>query len=311
MTVALQSPLEGQRISGRRAVLRPLRTVTHQLRYDLLSLLRNRTAQGFAIAMPISFLVLFVAIFGNGAMRYEGQLVRGSTYYVAAISVFAVVDVAFMALVISLVEVRESGVLRRRRATPQPAWAIIASRALTALVTGLASAGLLLVIGRLAYGASLPVSAVPALAVGVLAGVLTFACLGFAVAGLVRTFQSASRWSWVVPSRSPSSQGCSSRGPLCRIGSSTSLRSSQCGPWPWPCSIPTWRWAGGARGMPGPSWSWRPGAPLVCWRPCAPSSGPPRTSELAGVVGAVAPCQTVRTMQATSGTSTRILVLVT
>jgi len=191
MTVALESPLEGQRISGRRAVLRPLRMVTHQLRYDILSLIRNRTAQGFAIAMPISFLVLFVAIFGNGAMHYEGQLVRGSTYYVAAISVFAVVDVSFMALVISLVEVRESGVLRRRRATPQPAWAIIASRALTALVTGLASAGLLLVIGRLAYGASLPVSAVPALAVGVLAGVLTFACLGFAVAGLIRTFQSA------------------------------------------------------------------------------------------------------------------------
>jgi ABC-2 type transport system permease protein len=124
-------------------------------------------------------------------MHYEGRVISGSTYYVAAISVFAVVDVAFMALVIALVDIRESGVLRRRRATPQPAWAIIASRALTAVVTGLASAGLLLVVGRLAYSASLPVSAVPALVVGVLVGVLTFACLGFALAGLIRTFQSA------------------------------------------------------------------------------------------------------------------------
>jgi len=191
MTVTLDSPLDHQLTSGRRRFGRPLHMVWHQLRYDILSLLRNRTAQGFAVAMPISFLVLFVAIFGNGSMHYEGQLVRGSTYYVAAISVFAVVDVAFMALTIALVDVRESGVLRRRRATPQPAWAIIASRALTAVVTGLASAGLLLLVGRVAYGASLPVSTVPALVVGVLAGVLTFACLGFAVAGLIRTFQSA------------------------------------------------------------------------------------------------------------------------
>jgi ABC-2 type transport system permease protein len=170
---------------------RHCRIVLHQVHYDLVTLVRNRTAQGFAIAMPVAFLVLFVAIFGNGSMHYQGQSIEGSTYYVAALSVFGIVDVAFMALLIALVEVRETGVLRRRRATPQPPWTIIASRAITTLVTGAASAALLLGIGRVAYGASLPPSALPALAVAVAAGVVTFCCLGFAVTGLVRSFQSA------------------------------------------------------------------------------------------------------------------------
>jgi ABC-2 type transport system permease protein len=190
MTVSLDPPLVAA-APGRPAVVRHLRAVAHQVHYDLLALVRNRTAQGFTIAMPISFLVVFVAIFGNGHLRIDGQLLRSSTYYVAALTAFAVVDVAFMSLLIVLVDVRETGVLRRRRATPQPGWTIIAGRAITAVSTGLASAALLLVVGRLAYGASVAPAAVPALLAGVLLGVVVFSCLGFAVAGLVHSFQSA------------------------------------------------------------------------------------------------------------------------
>lgn len=170
---------------------RRLAMVVHQVRFDLLSLVRNRTAQGFAFAMPVSFLVLFVAIFGNGAMHVGGRVVSGSTYYVAALSVFGIIDVAFMALLIALVEARETGVLRRRRATPQPRWTIVAGRAVTTVLSGLLMAALLLVVGRLAYGASVPMRALPALVVSVTLGVVVFTCLGFAVAGLVRSFDSA------------------------------------------------------------------------------------------------------------------------
>jgi ABC-2 type transport system permease protein len=170
---------------------RRLAMVAHQMRFDVLALVRNRTAQGFVFAMPISFLVLFVAIFGNGTMHIDGQALGGSTYYVAALSVFAVVDVAFMSLVITLVDARETGVLRRRRATPQPAWTIVTGRAVTTLLLGLASAALLLVVGRLAYGASLPSSALPALLVALAVGTLVFVFLGFAVAGFVRSFDAA------------------------------------------------------------------------------------------------------------------------
>ena len=165
--------------------------VLHQVRYDLLSLIRNRAAQGFVFAMPIAFLVLFVAIFGNGGIKVTGQRVSASTYYVAVLTVFAVVDVAFMSLVIALVEARETGVLRRRRATPQPAWTVIASRSLVTFVTGATSAALLLVVGRLAYGASLRPGALPALVISLALGVVVFSSLGFAVASLVRSFETA------------------------------------------------------------------------------------------------------------------------
>ena len=170
---------------------RRLSMVLHQAHYDGLGLVRNRTAQGFAFGMPIVFLVLFVAMFGNGTMHVDGHAVKGSTYYVAALTVFAIVDVAFMALVIGLVQNRESGVLRRRRATPQPAWTVMAGMALTTLVSSTLSAALLLGVGRVAYGATVSPGALPALLVAVVAGVVVFCCLGFAVAGLVRSFDAA------------------------------------------------------------------------------------------------------------------------
>ncbi len=191
MTTALESalPMTGSERAQRRP--RTLAMVAHQVRYDLRGMVRNRAAQGFTFAMPITFLVLFVAIFGNGNMNVTGQRIAGSVYYVAALTVFAIVDVAFMTLVIVLVETRESGVLRRRRITPQPAWTVIVSRGVVTLCTAVAIAALLLGVGRVAYGASVPVGALPALAASVALGVVAFTCLGFALAGLVRSFQAA------------------------------------------------------------------------------------------------------------------------
>src|SRR5580658_5261466 len=108
-----------------------VRLILHQVRYDLLSILRNRQAQFFTLAMPVSFLVLFVAIFGNGMLNQGTEHIKASTYYVAALTTFGIVDAAFMTLVVAFVEARESGILRRRQATPQPSWIIIASRAVT------------------------------------------------------------------------------------------------------------------------------------------------------------------------------------
>jgi len=191
MTISIDHAVPAE-VAGRYArTRRAAAMVLHQVRYDLLTLVRNRTAQGFAFAMPITFLVLFVAIFGNGGTSATGQRVSASTYYVAALTVFAVVDVAFMALTIAVVETRESGILRRRRATPQPAWTVIASRSLVTFVSAAASAALLLAVGRVAYGASLRPSALPALLVSVGLGVVVFTCLGFGVASLVKSIQSA------------------------------------------------------------------------------------------------------------------------
>jgi ABC-2 type transport system permease protein len=191
MTVSVGVPLEVPAVTRRSSVVRYAGMVAHQVRYDLITLVRNRSAQFFTLGMPIAFLVLFAAMFGNNRLHVNGHIVPGTTYYVASLSAFTIVNVAFQTLLIVLVDLRESGVLRRRRATPQPAWTIVAGRAATSFVTAIATSGLLLIIGRLAYGVSLPLSSVPALVVSMLVGVVVFTSLGFAVAGMVRSFQAA------------------------------------------------------------------------------------------------------------------------
>ncbi|HEV2370001.1 MAG TPA: ABC transporter permease [Acidimicrobiales bacterium] len=168
-----------------------LRLLRHQLRYDLTILGRNRQARVFTIGMPIVMLVLFAAIFGNQYTRVGATQVRSSTYYVANLAAFAVVDAAFMALAIALVFEREHGILKRRRATPEPAWVVLASRALTGAVTSLVLAGALLLFGRVAYGASVPVRMLPALAVTVMIGTISMCSLGFAAATAVRRADAA------------------------------------------------------------------------------------------------------------------------
>lgn len=72
MTISIDQSIAGSTTASgpvRSSLLRRrLGMVAQQVRFDTLALVRNRTAQGFAFAMPIAFLVLFVAIFGNGTM---------------------------------------------------------------------------------------------------------------------------------------------------------------------------------------------------------------------------------------------------
>jgi ABC-2 type transport system permease protein len=189
MTTLLNPTADGRLVVPRSR--RAISVVAHQLRFDLLSMTRNRQARFFTMAMPVSFLLLFCAIFGNGLLKSGGERIHASTYYVASITTFAIVDVAFMSLVIGLIEIRENGILRRRQATPQPTWSIVASRALTCIVMSLGTAAVLLLIGRLAFGAQTPLAALPPLIAAVAVGSVASCFLGFAVTGFVRSQQSA------------------------------------------------------------------------------------------------------------------------
>jgi ABC-2 type transport system permease protein len=107
------------------------------------------------------------------------------------LTTFGIIDVACMSLAIALVDLRESAIIKRRQATPQPAWVIVSGRAATTVLSASVTAGLLLVIGRLAYGASTPIGALLPLFVAVAVGSVVFCCLGFAITGMIRSLQSA------------------------------------------------------------------------------------------------------------------------
>ena len=166
-----------------------IRLLAHQTRYELLTFVRNRQGPFFTAALPVIFLVIFVSVFGNN--RVGPEHVKASTYYVPGIAALAILSAAFTNLVISITAQRELGILKRRRATPVPAWVLVAARALCALVIGAAVMTVVLAIGRLVYGVRLSSSALPAIALTAALGSVAFACLGYALATMISSADAA------------------------------------------------------------------------------------------------------------------------
>jgi ABC-2 type transport system permease protein len=161
----------------------------HQFRYDLLAFLRNRQARFFTLVLPILFLVIFVSVFGNDKIGPER--VKASTYYVPGICALAIIAGSFVNLVISITTQRESGVLKRRRASPVPAPVLIAARILTAVVVACGTMTVLLLIGRFAYGVKLPTSTLPAVILTAVVGAITFCCLAYALTTFIKSEDAA------------------------------------------------------------------------------------------------------------------------
>lgn len=168
-----------------------LRLVRHQLRYDLLVALRNPQSRFFTLALPVIFLVIFSSVFGDGTTHVHGRAIKNSTFYLPGIATLAIVAVSFVNLVITVVVLRESGVLKRRRSTPVPAPVLIAGRTITAVILAATIVVILLAIGRLAYGVHIRGAAIPAFVVTVALGAACFCCISYAVASFIHSEDSA------------------------------------------------------------------------------------------------------------------------
>lgn len=168
-------------------------TSLHQFRFDLRAFLRNGQSRFFTLALPVLFLVIFASVFGGkgSSVAVAGGRLNTSVYYVPGIIALGIIAAAFVNLVISITAQRESGVLKRRRATPVPAAAVIAGRALTAVIVALSVTAVLLGIGWAAYHAHIPARTAPALIVTVVIGAAAFCCLGYALASIIKSEDAA------------------------------------------------------------------------------------------------------------------------
>ncbi len=163
----------------------------HQVRYDLRASLRNPRARFATFLFPIILLVVFTGVFGNGHTTIDGVQIKLSRFYVPGVLAMALVVTAYASLVVSVATARETGVLKRRRATPVPAAVLIGGQVLTTVMVAAMMATLLLVIAKLAYGIGMAPGALVAIAVTAVVGTITFACLGYAVAGLIGSPEAA------------------------------------------------------------------------------------------------------------------------
>lgn len=159
--------------------------IGHQFHYDLLSFSNNTQGRFFTILMPVLFLVLFASIFRHVKATVPGGTMPEGVYYVATITAYGVISASFLNLCSNVVHYRESGVYKRRRATPVPADVIIAGRTIVGCVVALVMAGILLALGWFLVSAHLPVRTVPAFILTLLVGTIVFCALGFALSTMI------------------------------------------------------------------------------------------------------------------------------
>ena len=165
--------------------------VGHQARYDLRAFRRNTRARIFTLAVPVVLLLILVSLFRNGTVKAGGVTVKIAAYYVPHIAAMAIVGAGLINLLITVVAKRESGSLKRRRATPVPSWVLIAGDATTSVVSSVLIVVVLVAIGSLGFGLDVTGAAVGLAAVETVIGAAAFCCLAYALSGLVATAESA------------------------------------------------------------------------------------------------------------------------
>ena len=160
-----------------------LRRAGAQLRADLFEFVRNPAAMFFTAMLPVVFMVLFVAIFGNDIDKRTGQ--RVATLQVPGFIALAVTSASFLSLAVGIVRAREDAILKRVRGTPVPPWVVFAGRVGVAITSALFVSLVLLVIGRVLYGVEIQTSRIPAFLVTLALGAMALSAVGIAYSRLI------------------------------------------------------------------------------------------------------------------------------
>jgi ABC-2 type transport system permease protein len=164
-----------------------VRLFLHELRTEQLLFWRNREAAFFTFFLPIIFFLVFGSIYGNDRI---GDI-RGAAFLEAGMIGYGVASTAFAGLAITMVIRRETGVLKRIRATPLPPYTYLLAVLASTFVSFLIQAVLIVAVGRILFSVHLPdrpLSLLALLAIGAAA----FAALGLALTGLVRSAEGSS-----------------------------------------------------------------------------------------------------------------------
>jgi ABC-2 type transport system permease protein len=120
----------------------------------------------------------------DGSQEIKHLHVTEIQYYVPGFAAYGLMSACFNTLAISLVNRRETGLLKRIRLSPLPTWAMIVALQLNALVISVLQVVILLLVGRFGFHARLPVNWAP-LVITIAVGVVCFTALGVAASTLL------------------------------------------------------------------------------------------------------------------------------
>ncbi|MBI5310506.1 MAG: ABC transporter permease [Actinobacteria bacterium] len=153
----------------------------HQFKFDQKLFWRSPPTVFFSVALPLVFLFLLGAVFGDAAERDEKYGLLADEYLVPAIMTLGIVSATFVNIAMVVTYNREMGVLKRLRGTPLPTWALVGARTVTAVVNAALIATVILVAGKVAYGVDVTATRLAGMAIATVVGAVSFSALGFAV----------------------------------------------------------------------------------------------------------------------------------
>jgi ABC-2 type transport system permease protein len=160
--------------------------LAHQVRADQLIFWRGRESAVFVFLFPVLLFLLLSTVYSG---EYRGRPL--TDYLVPSLITYGIANTAFGGLAITLVLRRESGVLKRIRATPLPGATYLGATLCSTFLVFVLQATSIMVLGRLLYDWHLP-SEWPSLFAAFLLGFLCFAGMGLGAASLIRSAEGAS-----------------------------------------------------------------------------------------------------------------------
>jgi ABC-2 type transport system permease protein len=161
----------------------------HELRTQQKLFWRAREAAFFTFLLPVLFFLIFGSVYGDETIEKEAM--KGSSFLQAGMIGYGVVATCFAGLAITLVVRRESGVLKRVRATPLPPATYVVSVLGSTFVVFLIEAALIMFLGRTLFDVPLPEDMLSTLAI-LLIGAASFAAMGVGMTALVRSSEGSS-----------------------------------------------------------------------------------------------------------------------
>ena len=163
-----------------------MRVLLHQLRYEQRLFWRSREAAIFVFLFPLLLFALLSAVYNDELYGHPASwaLLVGLLGYGTA-------NTAFSGLAILLVTRREVGILKRIRATPLPSGTYLIAVLTSIMFVFALQAVALFVLGRVLKSTPWPTH-ILSLVLTLALGAATFAALGVAISGYIRSLEGSS-----------------------------------------------------------------------------------------------------------------------
>jgi ABC-2 type transport system permease protein len=165
------------------------RQALSQIYFEQLGFWLNPVAAAFAVGFPLVFLVFLGVAEGDTPIAFLGNM-HEISYYAPSFVAFGVMTACFTLLAISLVNRRETGMLKRLRLSPLPSSMFLVAVLSSTLIVSAVQTMLVIVTARVAFGVSPPDHVLAFLGV-LLVGATSFTAMGVAFSSVIPNVEAA------------------------------------------------------------------------------------------------------------------------